>query len=801
MVASRQQSVPRCALPGQSKRSPKCKKRNKRILHLELLEARLLLAADADPFRSLLSHGGICHCLACAGLAHGDAPPETEQTADYSSGPAAAGLVVPELSSRPGAAATLYLDFDGHFQAEWGAWTNIVSPAFDRDGDPTTFSESEISTITNIWSRVAEDFAPFNVNVTTVEPPSFGNGEAVRIVISGGWADWYGTQTGGVAFIGSFTNDAPNVAYVFENDLGNGFPRWVAEAVSHEAGHTFGLLHQSTWWGNTLQSEYNTGENDWAPIMGNGNFAQRTTWHNGTTNESPTSFQDDLAILAGVLGYVGDDYGDTMSDAAVLPIDGTNVNVAGLIGHNGDVDVFRFATAGGDLSFSLAVASFGANLDSVLELWDANGQVLLVANDPWDYGTWFETTVEEGTYYVAVRSTGGYGNLGQYTLTGTLEPGVVAQPRIKVLIDGVEVPSGAKLDFGTTQVGKPVTRTVTITNTGEGDLHLDPLSLDGCPPGCTLVADLDRSLLAPGESASFTLQFDATIAGSFSGTLQILSNDSEQETFDLQLEGTVLAPPPPPPPVIKTIDNGAAGFKTTGKWQLLKNRGYEKDVHIASKIGKKDKHPATATYTFTGLQPGEYRVSITWTSSPSHASNSPFSVRDGGKLLKTVAVNQKKAPGGFQWNGAKWQNLGTFVIQGNRLVVQLTNRANAKVVADAVRIERLVSTSHAALPGSSGLIGTAADAAPLSAALWLTGESAAPTTPLVSAETTSGRLSDYWHALAGAAMAWSPAVPAEQLLRQHADLLPELTLLGQADGLLDELALHLATQHDGRADW
>src|SRR6476659_4851862 len=74
-----------------------------------------------------------------------------------------AGLDVPQLSSRPGAAATVYLDFDGHFQSSWGSFSNITSPAYTRDTDATTFSATELSSINEIWTRVAEDFAPFNV--------------------------------------------------------------------------------------------------------------------------------------------------------------------------------------------------------------------------------------------------------------------------------------------------------------------------------------------------------------------------------------------------------------------------------------------------------------------------------------------------------------------------------------------------------------------------------------------------------------------------------------------------------------
>ena len=45
--------------------------------------------------------------------------------------------------------------------------------------------------IRKVWETVAEDYAPFNVNVTTVEPPSFADGVAVRVVIAGNTsANW-----------------------------------------------------------------------------------------------------------------------------------------------------------------------------------------------------------------------------------------------------------------------------------------------------------------------------------------------------------------------------------------------------------------------------------------------------------------------------------------------------------------------------------------------------------------------------------------------------------------------------------
>ncbi|MEB3189018.1 MAG: hypothetical protein VKL42_01580 [Snowella sp.] len=78
------------------------------------------------------------------------------------------------LHSNPFATKTIYLDFNGHILPANTAWTNsynkgnaINAPAWSMDADNTTFSDAELTRIQAIWQRVAEDFAPFNVDVTT----------------------------------------------------------------------------------------------------------------------------------------------------------------------------------------------------------------------------------------------------------------------------------------------------------------------------------------------------------------------------------------------------------------------------------------------------------------------------------------------------------------------------------------------------------------------------------------------------------------------------------------------------------
>ena len=77
---------------------------------------------------------------------------------------------LPALHSNPGAAKSIYLDFNGHVEPVFGSYTNAATAVYDIDGDPTTLSDMELANIRTIWETVVEDFAPFNVDITTVEP-------------------------------------------------------------------------------------------------------------------------------------------------------------------------------------------------------------------------------------------------------------------------------------------------------------------------------------------------------------------------------------------------------------------------------------------------------------------------------------------------------------------------------------------------------------------------------------------------------------------------------------------------------
>ena len=189
------------------------------------------------------------------------------------------------------------------------AWNSLyaqdtwTAPAFSTDADPTTFSDAERTVVIDVWRRVAQDYAPFDVDVTTQDP---GQDAITR---SGSTDALFGTRVlispdatqaqcgcGGRAYVDVVDRTTSHAyyqpAWVYPQALSNA-SKYIAEAASHEAGHNFGLSHDGT-----QTASYFGGSGGWGPIMGSPYSQPVTQWNNGTY-AGANNFQDDLAVIAG----------------------------------------------------------------------------------------------------------------------------------------------------------------------------------------------------------------------------------------------------------------------------------------------------------------------------------------------------------------------------------------------------------------------------------------------------------------------------------------------------------------------
>jgi hypothetical protein len=342
-----------------------------------------------------------------------------------------------QLHSRPTSSRKIYLDFMGHTTS--GTWWNsdfangadIVSAPFDQDNNPASLSAGELESIQDVWQRVAEDYAPFDIDVTTQDPGVDGlrrtssgdNAFGVRVVISP-TTTWY-PGAGGVAYVGVFdilNTGADLPCFVFTSNLANN-ERYIAEAASHEAGHTLGLSHD----GKTGGTEYYSGDpnGDWAPIMGVGYYKNVTQWSKGEYSGANNT-EDDFAVIQANGGAVrADDYVNSIQGATALA---SGVAVNGVIEERTDKDFFKITTGAATLNLSAATGPRGPDVDIRLDLYDADGAVLQ-SSDPAGLPSTLSRSVAAGTYYVSVDGVGvgdplttgysDYGSTGQYSLTAT----------------------------------------------------------------------------------------------------------------------------------------------------------------------------------------------------------------------------------------------------------------------------------------------------------------------------------------------------------------------------------------------
>ena len=404
------------------------------------------------PFLRVNNTGGVYFVDSFLPVGHAKATPTAAESA-----PATPAMISSAftLHSKPGATRVMFLDFDGHTITDtaWNEDSGVdiwEAEAFDADDDPETFSTGEIDAIKSIWRRIAEDYAPFNVDVTTQEPSSFNNNTG-RVLITQG-TDKYGVllpsadEAGGIAFVNAWGDDnfaAESPAFVYASNLDDN-AGYIADAASHEAGHNLGLSHDGT----SSEGYYGGHGEDfisWGPIMGTGYGRHVSQWSQGEY-EDANNQQDDVTIITGKLTRRADDHGNTNATATPLNIvsgkvtsttpinDPTNSNKAnkGIIHARGDVDVFSFKTIGGKVTLNAfplreTTNTRGGNMDIKMTIRNASNNVVANVNPALNTHASFTGNLAAGTYYVVIDGVGSayspysdYGSLGQYFINGTI---------------------------------------------------------------------------------------------------------------------------------------------------------------------------------------------------------------------------------------------------------------------------------------------------------------------------------------------------------------------------------------------
>jgi len=337
---------------------------------------------------------------------------------------------IPVYNSYPSALPVIYLDFDGHTVS--GTSWNATGPIFCGASGLTN------AQITEVFNRVAEDYRPFTINVTTDSTKYFSApaNRRTRVIVTV-TSDWYGTA-GGVSFVNSFSWGDDTPCFVFSALL-NYNTKNIAEAISHEAGHTLGLRHQSSYDANCVKTaEYNagrgTGETSWAPIMGVGYSRNLTTWYNGQSTLGCNIYQNDLDVITNATNgvtYRTDYKPTTFTDAPDQPFTSNQFTTNSILVKNTDQDLFKFTMPSlkifqlSAVPFNVGSGNAGANLDMKVTLYDSTQTALNTYSSVSSLSVLIDTTLKAGTYYFKIEGVGNtnapdYAIIGSYSVQGEI---------------------------------------------------------------------------------------------------------------------------------------------------------------------------------------------------------------------------------------------------------------------------------------------------------------------------------------------------------------------------------------------
>lgn len=353
-----------------------------------------------------------------------------------------------KLQSRPDAQRTIYIHYFGGVM-ENTAWTDAFNNGnpitYGPYGGDSSFSADERFTMYIGWLEMAEDYAPFDVNITTSLSVYNATPKARRSRINATLTqDWIVDNlgfSGGVAYLNSFGDPTgyKSTGWTFNDSLGS-----MGQTHSHEAGHQMNLNHDGD---NT--EEYNRGHGRWGPIMG-GPFGQEyVQWSQGDY-PGANNKEDDLSLINLKLPLVADEAGNSVANATPLALPA--IDVSGLIapdGLNADVDVYSFSLSAANTAVVIDVSSeTGAQFESSYAnaalnatLNDDSGTVIasMTSADVFPLSTFtnklhFNGPLSAGTYFLTIDAVSPntdwsgegfdeYGNGGYYRFSVDADAG------------------------------------------------------------------------------------------------------------------------------------------------------------------------------------------------------------------------------------------------------------------------------------------------------------------------------------------------------------------------------------------
>lgn len=273
-----------------------------------------------------------------------------------------------------------------------------------------------------------------------------------------------------------------------------------------------------------------------------------------------TGFGPEIAVLAGG----ADDAFDAGAYHFGEVLKGTSASVAVAVRNTGDwpLDVKSVGVTGA--GYSLASTDTRTLAAGASATW-------LVQ---------FKPPAFSGTYHGALTIASDDPYRGDWTLPLA---GVSVGPDIAVRVDGAEFESGiGSFGLGEVVLGAEASATVTITNAGTADLHIESVEVAGAGYG---IAGAATQTLAAGASGAWTLVLKPRgLVGRYDGTLTIVSDDVDEGRWTLALDSGVVGPVMVVAPDITEHDFGGVWEDTTQTLEVTVHNEGGRTLEAAARV-------------------------------------------------------------------------------------------------------------------------------------------------------------------------------------------------------------------------
>ncbi|WP_055436611.1 LamG-like jellyroll fold domain-containing protein [Lacinutrix algicola] len=195
-----------------------------------------------------------------------------------------------------------------------------------------------------------------------------------------------------------------------------------------------------------------------------------------------------------------------------------------------------------------------------------------------------------------------YGEVEDYTVNII----VSNTPEIEIIgntlniVDGDISPSITNhTDFGSAIIGNSITRTYTINNLGTLNLNIGTLTISGTNALNFVVTSPPSLIVTPGSSTTFDVTFTPTTVGFKTANISIINNDTNENPFNFDVQGSGTLP----------LTNGPGGITTNLRLWLKGTEGLAYTDGQGVALWSDQGNGADATVNTSGQEP-TYRDNI-----------------------------------------------------------------------------------------------------------------------------------------------------------------------------------------------